>query len=244
MSLDYLIELDREVDAAEGEGLRARWQFGRALLAERVGKKLPIGLLDEVVGEIGKSRAEVQYRMLFARRFDTEVALLNAIEQYGSWYAIVNEALASTAHLSAEKDEWETPPEIFEVAHREFGFTVDACASAKNAKLDRYWTLDDDGLAQDWTGETVWMNPPYSEMETWIAKARDAGASGATAVCLVPSRTDVGWFWDHARHGHVRFLRGRLSFVDDLGNTGPAPFPSVLVVFGPDHPPSFGWQEP
>lgn len=243
-SLDYYVELDAQVDKAEDDGIRARWEFGRSLLMERAGKLLPAGRLDEVAGAIGKSRADIQQRMRFAQRFASEVELCNAITQFRSWYRIVNEALASTAHLSAEKDEWETPQDLFNALDAEFGFTVDVCASPKNAKCDRYWTAGDDALALDWSGEVCWMNPPYSEIDEWVAKARQTGHDGGTVVALVPSRTDVGWFWDHARHGEVRFLRGRLAFLDDEDNTGPAPFPSALVVFGPDRAPTVRWWEP
>lgn len=93
MSLKTLIELDQRVDAAEGDGIRARWEFGRELLTERVGKQLPKGRLDEVVAEIGKSRQEIGYRMMFAERFPTEAEVSNAIGNFGSWYEIVNRAL-------------------------------------------------------------------------------------------------------------------------------------------------------
>jgi site-specific DNA-methyltransferase (adenine-specific) len=242
-SLDYYAELDAEIDDAEDDAIRARWQFGRALLTERVGKKLPPGRLETVAGFIGKSPTEIRYRMLFASRFQTEAAFVNAIDEWRSWYAIVNDGLASTAHLSSAKDEWATPQDLFDVLDAEFRFTVDVCARPANAKCERYWTPDDDGLTRDWTGEVCWMNPPYSVLENWVVKALDASRQGATVVCLVPSRTDVGWFWEYARHGEIRFLRGRLSFVDDLGNTGPAPFPSVVVVFGDDYPPDLRWYE-
>jgi site-specific DNA-methyltransferase (adenine-specific) len=244
-TLDYYRELDAEVDTAENDGIRARWQFGRALLMERVGKKLPIGRLAEVAEAIGKSQTEVRYRMVFAQRYGSEIEFVNAIDEYRSWYQIVNEALASTAHLSAEKDEWATPDELFETVDTEFGFTLDVCATAKNAKCARYWTETDMPLWRDWTDERCWMNPPYSQIESWMAKAFDTGLSGGgLVVCLVPSRTDVGWFWDYARHGEVRFIRGRQWFVDDEDNTGPAPFPSALVVFGPDYPAAARWWEP
>lgn len=243
-ALEYYVELDAEIDRAEGDGIAARWQFGRALLRERVGRKLPAGRLDELVEVLGKSRTELQYRIRFAERYPTEIALRNAVAQCGSWHALVNEALSSTAHLSAEKDEWATPDGLFAALDAEFGFTLDVCASPANAKCGRYFTAADDGLARSWAGETAWMNPPYSEVDEWMAKARAEAAAGAVVACLVPSRTDVAWFWDTARHGQIRFIRGRLAFVDDEGNTGPAPFPSVVVVFGADYPASVVWWQP
>jgi phage N-6-adenine-methyltransferase len=149
-------------------------------------------------------------------------------------------SIASTAHLSSEKDEWATPVDLFAELDAEFHFTLDVCASDGNAKCERYFTVADNALAQEWTG-VCWMNPPYSEMDRWLQKALDSSATGATVVCLVPSRTDVGWFWDIARQGEIRFLRGRLSFVDDAGKTGPAPFPSCLVVFGRE--PGLVWHD-
>jgi phage N-6-adenine-methyltransferase len=149
-------------------------------------------------------------------------------------------SIASTAHLSSVKDEWATPVDLFAELDAEFHFTLDVCASDGNAKCERYFTVADNALAQEWTG-VCWMNPPYSEMDRWLQKALDSSATGATVVCLVPSRTDVGWFWDIARQGEIRFLRGRLSFVDDAGKTGPAPFPSCLVVFGRE--PGLVWHD-
>jgi len=236
--------LDRKVDAAEGDGILARWEFGRELLAERVGKQLPKGRLDEVAAAIGKSRAEVTKRLTFASRFTTEHEVRNAITNFDSWFRIVNEALASTAHLSAAKDEWSTPEDLYQILDDEFRFTLDPCSSDLNCKTARHYTMLDDGLAQSWAGEIVFMNPPYSEVDQWMAKALDEGKNGATVVALVPSRTDVGWFWDTARYGEVRLIRGRLHFVDDEGNTGPAPFPSVVVVFGPDREGVHFWDLP
>jgi site-specific DNA-methyltransferase (adenine-specific) len=240
---ERLLALDRKVDAAEGDGIYARWEFGRELLLERVGKQLPAGRLDEVAEDVGKSRTEIQYRVRFAERFAEGDEVRNAIAHFGSWYRVVNEALASTAHLSAEKNDWSTPDDLYAALDAEFGFTLDPCASDFNHKTPRYYTLVDDGLTQSWAGETVFMNPPYSAVDEWMGKAFTEGADGATVVALVPSRTDVGWFWDYARHGEVRFIRGRLYFVDDEGNTGPAPFPSAIVVFGPDRG-GVRWWEP
>jgi site-specific DNA-methyltransferase (adenine-specific) len=115
--------------------------------------------------------------------------------------------------------------------HREFAFTLDPCATRENAKCERFFTRDDDGLLQDWGDEVVFMNPPYGAMiSRWMWKAYDSSLKGATVVCLVPARTDTGWWHRYAMKGEVRLLRGRLKF----GNaTNSAPFPSAVVIFRP-----------
>jgi hypothetical protein len=51
-------------------------------------------------------------------------------------------------------------------------------------------------------------------------------------VCLIPARTDTAWWHDYAAKGEVRFIRGRIKFVDQTGNgSNPAPFPSAIVIF-------------
>lgn len=131
------------------------------------------------------------------------------------------------AVYSSGSDDWSTPAALFDLLDREFRFELDVCASPENAKCARYFTVDVDGLAQRWTG-ACWMNPPYGDaIGAWMAKAHASARAGATVVCLVPARTDTAWWWDHARHGEVRFLRGRLRF----GDAQTAPFPSAVVVF-------------
>ena len=132
-------------------------------------------------------------------------------------------------HYSSATPEWSTPQDLFDQLNNEFGFELDVCATAENAKCARYFTEADDGLAQSWEG-VCWMNPPYGQViGDWVRKAWEAGQAGATVVCLVPARVDTGWWWDYARFGEVRFLRGRLKFGG--GDTG-APFPSAVVIFG------------
>lgn len=130
------------------------------------------------------------------------------------------------------RPDWATPQAIFDRFDAEYGFTLDAAASPHNAKCARYFTRDDDALAQDWGTETVWLNPPYGrDIARWVAKAWDASRQGATVACLVPARTDAAWWHDYAMRGEITFLRGRIRFVGAPFN---APFPSALVVFRPD----------
>jgi phage N-6-adenine-methyltransferase len=137
-----------------------------------------------------------------------------------------------SVHFSSATDQWSTPPDFFNACNVEFGpFTLDACADATNAKCARYFTKEDDGLAQQWTGR-VWMNPPYGRtIGHWMRKAYESSLAGAVVVCLVPARTDTAWWHDYAlAKGTIRFIRGRLKFG---GHANSAPFPSALVVFTP-----------
>jgi len=137
-----------------------------------------------------------------------------------------------SVHFRSETDDWATPHKLFDELDREYGFTLDVCASADNAKCERFYTIADDGLTQPWHG-VCWMNPPYGRtIGRWVHKARQSSREGATVVCLLPARTDTAWWHDeitpHATE--IRFLRGRLHFN---GASSGAPFPSAIVVFRP-----------
>ena len=140
---------------------------------------------------------------------------------------MINEGL-----MSSKTELWETPKDFFEQVNKEFNFTLDACAMPFNAKLENYFSPEQNSLEQKWTG-VVWMNPPYGRtISTWMAKAVQEWRGGATIVCLVPARTDTAWWHDYAMLGEIRFLRGRLKFIDEFGESkNSAPFPSALVIF-------------
>lgn len=138
------------------------------------------------------------------------------------------------AMVSSVRQDWETPQEFFNKINAEFNFTVDVCAVPENAKCERYFTPEIDGLAQDWTNDICWMNPPYGRMyqDKWIRKAYEESQKGATVVCLIPARTDKKiWHEIILPYAEVRFIKGRLKFV---GAEAGALFPSALVIFGKD----------
>lgn len=93
--LGRFVELDRAVDQAEGAGIVARWEFGREVLAERVGKQLPKGRLEEIAATIGKSITEVKYRALFASQYRSQEEVVNVVDHFKSWHEVVNTALSS-----------------------------------------------------------------------------------------------------------------------------------------------------
>lgn len=134
-------------------------------------------------------------------------------------------------HFSSQTVEWPTPQGLFDEFHQEFGFTLDPCCTHENAKCEKHFTMEENGLEQDWDGDVVFMNPPYGrEIVHWMRKAYESSLNGATVVCLVPARTDTKWFHKYAMKGEIRILKGRIKFD---GHTNSAPFPSAMVIFRP-----------
>lgn len=67
----------------------------------------------------------------------------------------MNEAL-----LSSKTGEWSTPQDFFDRLDWKYHFTLDAAATAENAKCARFFTAEDDGLTKNWGGQIVFCNPP------------------------------------------------------------------------------------
>ena len=133
--------------------------------------------------------------------------------------------------FSSKTDRWETPKDFFDTLDALFHFTLDACALPENAKCEKYFTPEMDGLKQEWGG-VVWCNPPYGrEIGRWVEKGYLSAKNGCTVVMLLPARTDTKWFHEYCymnRFATVRFVKGRLKFG---GSRNGAPFPSMVVIF-------------
>ena len=131
-------------------------------------------------------------------------------------------------HFSSNTDLWSTPDDFYQDLHKEFDFNLDPCSNHENHKTEKYFTKEDDGLAQSWDGYRVFMNPPYGrEIGHWMKKASEARS---LVVCLVPARTDTRWWHDNVidKGAEVRFVKGRLKFG---GSKNSAPFPSAVVIY-------------
>lgn len=132
--------------------------------------------------------------------------------------------------MSSNTPEWATPMEFFKELDKEFHFTLDPCSTHENAKCEKHYTKEDDGLKQEWGGQIVFCNPPYGrELPKWVKKCYDESKKGALVVMLIPARTDTRWFWDFIYNkAEIRFIKGRLKFGDGKQS---APFPSMIVIF-------------
>lgn len=128
--------------------------------------------------------------------------------------------------------DWGTPQDLFDRLDRVWSFTLDPAASDENHKCARYFTKEQDGLAQPWQGERVFLNPPYGKViGDWVRKAAlEASLPNTIVVCLLPARTDTRWWQTYcSKATYIRFLPGRVRFQ---GAENSAPFPSAIVIFG------------
>lgn len=162
--------------------------------------------------------------------------------------------------LDGDRDCWATPSGLFAALNRRFGFGLDVCALPWSAKCAKFYTPEIDGLRQDWfkdAGEgAAWCNPPFSDIEPWLIKARDEADRGLTTVCILPAhRVEQPW-WQryvegcavcgalHLTHvmaggdheyepiAEVVSIPGRVNYVPPPGiKSSGAEFPSCLAIY-------------
>ena len=135
--------------------------------------------------------------------------------------------------FSSKDDSWETPPSLFNILDMEFNFTLDPCCTKQTAKCKKFFTKEEDGLIQDWSKDIVFVNPPYGrEIGKWVEKSYNEAKKGAKVVMLIPSRTDTNWFHDFIYNkAEIRFLKGRIRFLQNKKELNTAPFPTMLIIF-------------
>lgn len=107
---------------------------------------------------------------------------------------------AHVMHNSGD-NEWYTPKPYIEAARAVMGGIDTDPASHEEANkivnAGEYFTVEDDGLIQEWCGR-VWLNPPYEGklIVQFMDKLAESVKSGATteATVLVNNATETRWF--------------------------------------------------
>lgn len=137
----------------------------------------------------------------------------------------------------ADRDRWRTPAYLIAFAARRWGaFDIDLAADQSNAIVDQFFALDFSALDNPWWGGPTapnhgWLNPPYSRITPWAAKACEEQRLGFSTTLLLPAYTSEAWFSrlvDHA--AEVVFIAGRISFLRPDGEPATQNrFGSVLV---------------
>ena len=121
----------------------------------------------------------------------------------------------NSVHFSTGKDDWGTPQDLFDALNEEFNFTLDPCADNNNHKCAKYYTIEQDGLAQSWAGETVFCNPPYSRKTktnagqiAWVQKCYKEATEGGDRRGYAYTRPN--------RYDHVSRLHFRKTFIENI----------------------------
>lgn len=138
------------------------------------------------------------------------------------------------------ENEWYTPAEYVDAAREVMGdIDTDPASSEfaqRTVKAGTFYTIDDDGLAQDWEGR-VWMNPPYAQpaIAHFIEKLAASYESGSVteAIALTHNYTDTQWFHRAAKAcDAICFTRGRIGFVNPEGKKAAPTQGQAFFYFG------------
>lgn len=109
----------------------------------------------------------------------------------------MNETLFNFVAGETTSDDYYTPKWLFEALKVQFD--IDVAAPVQGIPwlpCKRWFSQVDNGLEQDWGGQFVWMNPPYSKPKPWVEKFIE---NNNGLALLVVSRGK--WFaelWDKA----------------------------------------------
>lgn len=142
-------------------------------------------------------------------------------------------------------DDRALPIEEFAKLDERFQFTLDAAASERNRKKERFFSVENCGLTASWAGERVYCNPPYSDVRPWLEKAWHETGAELIVMLLPANRTEQTWWQElveprRDRHGsplRTEFMRGRLRFLkpeaDEIKPNERPPFGCCLLIW--DH---------
>ena len=143
-----------------------------------------------------------------------------------------------------------TPPSFMTAIYGAFGvIDVDPCAhklSDVQARRRIFFSEGGDGLAENWIGQFVFVNPPFSAIVDWLQYAHTQWRDGhvKTVACLIPIRTDTKFFHDTLRkNADIFFMQGRVSFLMPSGKKQSNFQPLLLVVFGATKQQKVRYQE-
>lgn len=128
-----------------------------------------------------------------------------------------------------KSDEWYTPLDIIKAARLVLGdIELDPASSHEANKIvqaKRYYSKEDDGLAQAWNARTCWLNPPYgrqngsgkSIIRMFVTRLIEEYRAGNVkqAILLTTVQTNATWFqqlWEYP----MCFTSRRVAFLKPI----------------------------
>jgi ParB family chromosome partitioning protein len=146
--------------------------------------------------------------------------------------------------FSSSTNEWHTRSFHVSVVRQVLGGRIEldpaSCARAnETVRAERYYSIEDDGLAQRWNAATVFLNPPYGKLKgksqagIWAHRliAEYTAGNVREAILLVNASTSERWFRPLFNFP-ICFSNRRIPF-DGVDGKGCSPTKgSAIVYFG------------
>jgi phage N-6-adenine-methyltransferase len=102
---------------------------------------------------------------------------------------MIQQHLFGQPQTELTSDDYYTPKWIFDALDLRFELDVASPPGGPPyVPCDRYFTQEDDGLAQEWQGR-VWMNPPFSKASNWVERF----ILHSNGIALLPAARSA-WF--------------------------------------------------
>lgn len=119
-------------------------------------------------------------------------------------------------------DTWATPNNVITGCEKFFDikFTLDACATKIDKKVDKFISPEQDTLITDWgINNTVWFNPPYSNPLPFIKRAIEMSMDN-DIVMLLNCDNSTKWFALAVEYATdiVFILNKRIGFINPITN--------------------------
>lgn len=134
----------------------------------------------------------------------------------------------SSRHTGNVRDDYYTPKHVFDTLGLQFDIDVAApTGGVPWIPATRYYTKEDDGLLQEWSG-IVWMNPPFSNPIPWMTRFLEH----ANGVCILPL-SESRWARDAwSRLDGIAYVTPRIKYVTPAGTSSTVFMPTLIGAMG------------
>lgn len=124
--------------------------------------------------------------------------------------------------FGSKNDDVETPDDLYKELNEEFKFDFDPCPLKASF----------DGLSIDW-GSCNYVNPPFSDVKSWVIKALEQLVKGKKTIMLITARLNSRYWAQYVLPyaSEIRVITHRIQFKGFDKPFGPA---VVLVIFDPN----------
>ena len=241
--VDETISLTFAKDTANKIGVSTRTVEQEIQIANSLTKdakdaivKLDITKRDALL--LAREDASTQNQVIDSIKENNDLTVPEALNLLNQPPSLQNE-IPHVAHNSGN-NEWYTPKEYIDAAREVMGnIDLDPASSVlanEIIKVDKYYTIDNNGLNHEWKGK-VWLNPPYAGelIPLFIDKLKFHVLNGdiEEAIVLVNNATETNWFKALVTlSSAIIFPTSRIKFHMPDGTTGSPLQGQALVYIG------------